>query len=419
MRSVAKRIAFLGLTALALVAVWRVIVIGMSEYFASDSPQRALEWDAGNPAALLALAQAQLDQGALADAQETAQRLLSREPLNGRGFVVLAEVARMQGDRLLTIQLSTIALRHEPQALGPRAWLAGEDLAQARYADALDGIDRILRVSPGQSARLFPVLIELANNPEFADALAIKLAGQPAWRNGFLNSLLNKAGSDAIDRVLSALQRHGALDLAAKGRWIDRLAQDGAWGEAYALWVGTIEQAHPTRLGYVFNGGFETQPSATGFDWRIGDSAGVIIDRTSPPGANGAHAVGLMFLGRRVEVIPLHQWLLLGAGPYRLSFRAMAEDLRSDRGVQWHIRCQQSGKELMVSEHLGGSFHWKEQGIDFEVPDQECLAQDLWLGNSGTDGPGKVIHGSISFDDFAIERIENHALPGVTRNAHR
>lgn len=397
---------------LAVVVAWRVVVVGMSDHLGADHPSQASTWNAANPQALLARAQAQLKQAEPAAAAVTTRALLRHEPLSGQGFVLLSEAARMQGDTATTQVLSRIALRRVPQALAPRAWLAGDQLAQGHYAEALKSIDQILRVWPSQNTRLFPALIELSANEEFADALALELIRQPTWKNGFIDSLLRDAPIDVLAKIFSALQRHGAMDVPTMGRWIDRLVKVGAWGEAYARWVSPFSREGLDRVANVYNGGFETQPSGAGFDWRIGDSAGVFIERAAVAGSGGSSALTLQFLGRRVDSIPVNHWLLLSAGPYRLEFRASARDLRSDRGVQWVIACQGSGNELAATDRLDGSFDWRGQELEFTVPERDCQAQDLWLRNAGAAGGGKIIRGAINFDDFAIHRsVDSTAKP--------
>lgn len=407
MRLAARLIVSVVVLALASLGVWRILATGMSDHLASSGhPQQALDWDKNNPAALAALARQQRDQGNLDQAAESARTLLRREPLNGPGFVILAEIAETESNKAQAALMSSIAIRRAPYTLAPRAWLAGEQLSQGSYQEALENLDEILRISPARHTRLFPVLIELAANPEFADALALKLASRPPWRGSFVSSVLISASPEQLAAVFSALHHHGDLDAATTGRWIDRLAKDGKWGEAYARWVGGIQQSAPFRLSHVYNGDFETTPNGTGFDWRIGDSAGVLVDRPAGASADGSHALRLTFLGRRVDAIPLHQWLMLGSGTYRLRFSAAAQDLRSDRGVQWVVRCLDDGKELAASERLTGHFDWKQLELPFEVPAQGCVAQDLWLRNAGAAAAGKIIGGVIMFDDFAIEQVQ-------------
>ena len=411
MRTAARLLAIGALLALAAVCGWRVLATGMSDQLASTHPQQALEWDRHNPKALAVLARRQLAAGDAPQAAETARTLLRREPLNGPGFLILSDIAAPQADKPQAAAMAKMAIRRAPYALAPRAWLAGEQLGQGHYPEALENLDQILRLSGAQHERLFPMLIKLGEDAEFADALAQKLATHPRWRNGFIASALSQANSAQLAAIFSALQRRGDLDAVSTGRWIDRLVKDGQWGEAYARWVGGIGQSGSFRLSHVYNGGFENAPSGVGFDWRIGDSAGVIIDRAALVGTDASYALRLTFLGRRVDAIPLHQWLMLAAGRYRLRFQAAAHDLRSDRGVQWMIRCLDDNRELAASERLDGNFDGKPFEVDFSVPAQGCQAQDLWLRNAGAAAAGKIIRGVITFDDIAIDRLDARPPP--------
>ena len=71
-------IRFLPLTVLLALAAfvgWRVLKVGVAEQVVAEQPQKALEWNSGNPAALLALAQAQLDRKEPKLAAEVARSL--------------------------------------------------------------------------------------------------------------------------------------------------------------------------------------------------------------------------------------------------------------------------------------------------------------------------------------------------------
>ena len=54
---------------------------------------------------------------------------------------------------------------------------------------------------------------------------------------------------------------------------------------------------------------------------------------------------------------------------------------------------------------LLGTFDWKTLSLDFEVPADGCPAQQLALVNLGADGAGKIISGSITFDDVRITPV--------------
>lgn len=407
----AARILFAGaLLMLAGLGAWRVVATGMSDHLAPAHPLKALEWDPQNPVALAALARQQFNAHEPQAARETALRLLAHEPLYSTGFVLLFDAAKAEAeaDKPGVTRLAKVALRRAPFALGPRAWLADEQLSQGSYAEALNSIDRLMHVVGTRQEDFFPVLIAFSETPELADILTAKLAEQPAWRDGFIQALVRKSNSDGPGLIFSRLKQRHDLKPTELRQWIARLGEEGRWGEAYARWASERELTDTNRLTSVYNGGFETLPSGYGFDWRIDDSPGVIIERTPVEGAGGSYALRLNFLGRRVEAIPLRQWLLLAAGSYRLHFRVEVQNLRSDRGLQWVIRCLDSGTELAASERLSGSSNWSENGVDFDVPEQDCVAQELWMRNAGSDGAGKIILGTIVFDDVFIEKNPQH-----------
>lgn len=405
MNRVAIGVAWLIALLLAVLVCWRIVATGMSDRLAQEQPQQALAWDPANPEALVALAGQQLDHKQWAAARQTALRLLQTEPLSPQAFVVLSKVAIAEGDVEGADALSRIALRRAPHALGPPAWLLGQQLEQGDFAQALELVDRLWRIAPGMQARIYPVLTALAEKPEFADALAEKLTVRPVWRASLINSMMIKGSHEAIEHVFSGLQRRGALDAGEMGQWIDRLAKDGNWGEAYARWASELPLSEMNTLRSVHNGGFESEPSGIGFDWRIGKSVDVIIDRDQLEGTGGSAALRLRFLGRRTERIPLHQWLLLAPGNYRLRFAARAQDMRSDRGLQWTIRCLDGRADLAASDALTGTFDWTEGSLEFAVPATRCLVQDLALRNAGTKGAGTIVFGTLWFDDIGIDRI--------------
>ena len=123
--------AFGGLTA------WRIIATSMADRYAWNTPERALEWDPHNPAALLAIARHQLTEHDPTAATVTARELLRVEPLEGQAFTVLAEAAEAGGETDKVRALHEIALRRAPRDLRARAWIIDAQLREGRYAEAL------------------------------------------------------------------------------------------------------------------------------------------------------------------------------------------------------------------------------------------------------------------------------------------
>jgi tetratricopeptide (TPR) repeat protein len=399
-------IFFVAALVLGSVAAWQIIATSIADRYARAAPERALEWDAHNPAALFTIARRQLTERDAKAAVVTARELLRVEPLAGQAFAVLAEAAEAAGETDKARALYEVALRRAPQNLRVRAWIIDAQLREGRYAEALAQIDILLTVSPEQYDKLLPILARLADAPEFASALAHTLSGKPPWRVRMLQILPADGSRAAIDQVYGLLQHDGGLSTEEAGRWYDQLMQDGLWGEAYSRWAGELGLAPGTSLPLVYNGGFQTEPSGIGFDWRISGATGVIIDRIAATGANGAFAMQVSFSGRRVPQINFEQRLLLAPDVYQLSFRARAEALNSDKGLQWAIACQGQSEPLAVSAPLGGSFDWKTFTVSFVIPAENCPAQHLWLRNPGAAAAGKEVVGDIWFDDITIVKTE-------------
>ncbi len=203
-------------------------------------------------------------------------------------------------------------------------------------------------------------MIRLADVPEFASALSRALNKGGGWQNGLLSVLLATGSPEAVNAVFGELQRDHALSADEFNRWLGRLMRDGRWGEADSRWAGELSLAPGTPLPPLYNGRFDTDPSSSGFDWRVGETGGVTIGREVVAGGAGAYAMRVSFTGRRVSDINFEQALLLEPGTYRLRFRARAENLRSDKGLQWVIGCQGQVNPIAASVLMNGKFEWKQ-----------------------------------------------------------
>lgn len=396
---------------IACLAAWRVVVTGLADRFVVTSPERALDWEPDNPAALLAVAKQHLEEGDAQAASATARELLRVAPLSGEAFVILAKAAELAGDNAQASVLFPLAARRAPEDPYVRAWLIEDLLRKARYAEALGEFDTLFRVSSGEAGKLLPIFAQLSDVEEFADALTAALNTRPSWQSGMLSALLEHGSHDAVDRIFGNLQRTGSLPAEEASRWLDRLMHDGLWGEAYSRWASGLKLPPGASLPLLYNGGLETEPSGSGFDWRIRPAVGVFVERTPTPGATGSFAMEVGFSGRRVPEINVEQRLFLAPGAYVLSFRARADALHSDKGLQWAIQCYEQNEPLAVSEMLDGSFGWKRVEVPFIIPEEGCVAQRLWLRNPGAAAAGKAVSGEIWFDDFAIGTATNSAKP--------
>jgi len=390
------------LLGLGLFAAYRIVAVTQADRWAIEDPARALQWMPHHPQALLTLAESQLADGRIDQAAATARRLLAAEPLEGRGFRVLAEAAAKRGDDTRALALYRIAARRSPRDLHTSAWLTRHHLLAGEYPAALAHIDVILRTSPTLRTTLLPLMVTMAADEVFAADLARVLQQRPQWRAGLLALLQRAEDPRAADAVMSALRADGGLSEAEFDQWIAYLLRQDRWGEAYGRWVGSID-LQGAALPLVYNGQFEQPVSGRGFDWRMARIPGVSVEFAPDGNASGlsAHAT---FRSRPVPRVNLEQPLLLAPGAYRFSARMRADGLRSDRGLEWHLACAGPAGSLASSERVEGTFGWRTVTMDVTVPVIGCQGQWLRLRNPAPSGTAQQVSGDLWFDDVAIAR---------------
>jgi hypothetical protein len=192
---------------------------------------------------------------------------------------------------------------------------------------------------------------------------------------------------------------------------IDRLRAEARWEEAYQVWLNTLPRDRLADVGYVFNGGFEYDPSGYGFDWiastRPERDAGHVVEIVRAAGATGSKALRVTYNGKRQAGIPMAQYLALSPGRYEMTGMVRADNLKSVRGTQWTVRCAMPGKPpvvLAASERFIGAMEWRRFAFGVEVP-SACRGQVLQLEPVGADEGVTYLAGSIWFDDLAMRRL--------------
>ncbi len=400
--------AGIGLVIAAVAAAWSIVATTAADRLASEAPARALGWRPHQPAALLASGRQALAAGQPAEATTTLRTLLSVEPLQGSAFALLDSMAADRNPRA-SPSLQQAALRRAPRDVDIRIRLMQSQLASHRFADALQQLSLVMQVDPRRGTKVLQALVGLVGVPDFAQALVVALQANPPWRENMLRALLANDAPNGAGQVLGALRRRGSLDDAEFGRWLDSLMHAGQWGQAYGRWAGSLTLANGV-LPAVYNGGFATEPSNLGFDWRVTSTPGVLIEFVPDAGAQGlvAHAT---FLSRAIAQVNLEQPLLLMPGHYRLTARMRAERLLSDRGLEWAVSCADKGKvEQGDGERVEGSFGWKQVAMQFEIP-AGCTGQWLRLRNPTPHGSAQTVSGDLWFDDVDIQRMPDGDSP--------
>jgi tetratricopeptide (TPR) repeat protein len=400
-----RRVATAVVLALLAFAAWRATTLGLADHWSRGAPDRALGWRHDHPGALVADAERRQKQ-APTDPRiaEQARRALAANPLEGRAYRVLGMQAAARGDAAAAERLLALAALRWPRDLPVHGWLQHHYLLRGEVDRALRHADLVLRVEPEASRQQFPFLLQLAAIAPAQPALARLLGTRPPWRTAFLLELSRTLkDTRAVAPLIAAVRRQpGGMTPVELSVWLDHLAGERRWEEAYLTWAQSLPAARRNRLGNVYNGGFEFAPVDGGFDWRIGEVPGATIDRVGTAGATGERALRIAFDDQRVAFDHLRQLLALPPGAYRLEGRAKADGLRTPRGLVWEVLCADSGNVLAASEPVSGVTPWRAFAVDFEVPAGRCGGQWLRLHLPARIPAERQIGGTVWFDDVAI-----------------
>ena len=404
----ALRLAALGL--LLGVLSWRILVVGLSDYYAGqETPEAAaaaLRWRANQPTALYLRGQASLA-SAPAVAGPLLQASLWGDPTNALAYLALADLWAA-ADRLpAAIALAEIADTLGPMRIPALARSAAFWFDHGRPELALERWSALLHNRPESAAELFPKLLAFADDPATRPLLQPFLDRPPDWWGRFFAHAARQ--EPRLETVIFLYQaRNRGQDLPTadeQGVYLDRLWQEGRWREAYLAWLGGLDEPARRGLGHLYNGSFDLPITGIGLDWRIKPPPGVTVETVQTYGTRGRRALHVAFDSRSAHFRHVLQPLFLDPGRYRLQGRVRPDGLSPGDGLRWMVGCGwPEPRPLAMTEPFIGRDDWQVFGLDFEVPATDCPLQVLRLEHGERVGGGPDGQGGVWFDDLAISR---------------
>lgn len=309
-----------------------------------------------------------------------AQSAIRHAPIDALVYGLLGEVKLSEGDEKTADALFEIALslsRTEALALQrtlTRAASAGD------HADAIEKLDILFRRWPRQFSAFADAIPQLLRSPDgYATALAA-LANRPPWRAQFLQTL--NRDPDSIDlayRLQLDLNQNTEETVPGEiGATLSGLLGAKRYDQAYRLFLLTLNETDRAHYGYVFNGGFDLEPSGRPFDWRLASRPGVKVFRSAIDTPDGEDfQLDLRFLGKPVKRIDVGQFLYLPAGQYRLTIKVDASDLITPKGLHFDIVCVDPKSRIIRIDVPPGSYRDETLEANFTLPDTSCRM--FWL----------------------------------------
>jgi hypothetical protein len=171
---------------------------------------------------------------------------------------------------------------------------------------------------------------------------------------------------------------------------------------AYYVWLQFLPEDQLNQLGLLNNGTFETPLAGGPFDWTLAQGAGstVKIEETHEA---GGHALFVEFGLGRINFGGVRQVVVLGPGHYKLSGKYKGE-MRAVRGLEWRIEClAKPGKPLAATDMFTReAYGWTPFELDFEVPAENCVGQQVALVLNARLQSERILSGSLWFDDLTV-----------------
>ncbi|MEL7049991.1 MAG: hypothetical protein AAFO75_13745, partial [Pseudomonadota bacterium] len=153
--------------------------------------------------------------------------------------------------------------------------------------------------------------------------------------------------------------------------------------------------------------GFENEPRASPFDWRIGrgENASARVARGgSASGASGNRVLHITLDNARIEFPSIEQTIVLPAGEYLFRGKQSGH-LVGPRGLRWRVTCHGNASPVLgQSQLLKGrpDLSWHDVEFRFKVPAKACAAQVIRIVLDARTSSETLLFGEVEFDDLQI-----------------
>jgi len=399
----------------AVILVWRITATGLSAYYVESSTEddvksasKALFWNSRQPEALLrqAIAVRERDPSKAEDLLAGAN---SADPTDPRPFLTMASLVLAQGDKARSESLAATAETLAPsdpwiQARTAAYWVTREDLDQALHHWSLT-----MDTNSAFRKNLFPVLLKIAEDPRARPAFKPIAESPPSWWEEFFGMVASRATDMDTVRALYTFRGKSfqtPITESERKAYVTRLEKEGIATEAFIHWVNGLNGKQKYWLGLIYDGGFELEPSNWGFDWRIRSTKTAIVNRASTYGVDREAALHLLFDNHSKRFAGVAQTLFMGPGSYRFTGRVRTEQLQSEGGLKWIVRCLLPKREVLgESNRFLGSNDWSVFAFEVEVPDS-CVLQEIQLVSAGKNAYEQKITGEAWFDRLSVQQIK-------------
>ena len=276
--------------------------------------------------------------------------------------------------------------------------------------EALAITSRILRLIPDYDGMIFSEYTRLVAQVE--DILQYGLPEDSRAPGSWLRFLMVAGRIDDARRTWDWIAERGPADDTLAGEYVEFLIRRRRSDLAASAWcrhLGKRLDGYRT-FNYLFNGGFESDPAPSPFDWSLARVQGAEVSRDCTTARVGSCSLRVNFGGtNNLDFAAASQITLLAPGHYRLHAFIRTEGLTTDQGIRFRV------SDAEVPEHLGtiigqftGTRPWSDIEYAVIVPPGTRLLEVQVIRQRSLKFDNKI-GGTAWVDELSLEPIGTHS----------
>ena len=220
----------------------------------------------------------------------------------------------------------------------------------------------------------------------------------------YLDWLMRWGMTDNTLAVWQEVRKNGKPDPEFGLRYAHYLLSKKRVSESISIWQ------EYRRLNGITNGGFETEITQRGFDWRHWDDkdGNWSIERVNRGAQEGKYALRISFAGRQniafqnlYQIIPVTALKRL-----RLSYAWKSQGITTDQGPFIEIVGYDQKGLAQSGSMITGTHKWREDAIEFRPP-AGCRAVLVRVRRRPSHRFDSKIKGSFWLDNFHLESLDS------------
>jgi len=273
---------------------------------------------------------------------------------------------------------------------------------------ALEYWARVLALCPDYDRLIFSYYERTGEDLDAILRYGMPRQSRPA--RSYFSYLLASGEADLAARTWAWLSSLGFQDAPLAGAYCDLLVRNRHYSEAASVWDAYLSaRSSDASHGLLHNGGFESEPLASPFDWRILPCPAASVRRDTEFRHGGDWSLRIEFLGNEnVSYRHITQLAVIKPGTLRFAAYCKADNLTTDQGVAFRIVDFENPSRLSVETPQAlGSFEWRRFEVTFNAPrstrvlEVQIVRKPSWKFDSR-------ISGIIWVDDVCLETVGNY-----------